>query len=289
MSERIWRLTAPNAGPFTHTGTCTYLIGDDQLALVDPGPDDARHIKAILHAIKGKELRYILVTHTHKDHSSAAGSLRKATGAKIFGCAPYAPSLDISIIGSGFDAAHDRDYAPDYVLKEGDTITLKNTTVCVVATPGHTSNHLCYALEEEKALFTGDHVMGWSTTVIAPPDGSMRDYLMSLEYLRKRNDHIMWPGHGQPITIPQRYLRAILHHRHARAAAILRRLKAGDRSIENIVENIYGAINPALRRAAAMTVFAHLQDLVERKLARCEGPITPQSYYLPLECKGFIF
>ena len=279
MSDRIRRLIAPNAGPFTHTGTCTYIIGDDQLALIDPGPDDTQHIKAILQAIEGKELQYILVTHTHKDHSSAAGALKKATGAKIFGCAPYAPSPDILITGPGLDAAHDGNYSPDYILRDGDKISLATTTVSALATPGHTANHLCYALEEEKALFTGDHVMGWSTTVIAPPDGSMRAYLNSLELLRNRNDQIMWPGHGQPITCPQRYLRAILHHRNARAGAILRRLDAGDQSIETIVENIYGDINPNLRRAAAMTVFAHLQDLVERKLAGCEGPVAPQSHY----------
>lgn len=155
MSDRIWHLIAPNAGPFIHTGTNTYIIGGDQLVLIDPGPDDARHIKKILHAIKRKELQYILVAHTHKDHSSAAGALKKATGAN-FGCAPYAPSADISITGPGLDAAHDGNYTPDHILRDGEKISLTTATVSALSTSGHAANHLCCALGEEKALFIGD-------------------------------------------------------------------------------------------------------------------------------------
>jgi glyoxylase-like metal-dependent hydrolase (beta-lactamase superfamily II) len=272
VSPLVRRVVAPNAGPFTCKGTCSYILGAGDVAIVDPGPDDPRHVKALLDAIEGERLRYILVTHTHRDHSPAARALKEATGATIAGCAAYAPPPDIATTGPGLDASHDRAYAPDTTLTEGDRLDLGGATVEALETPGHTANHLCFALLEEKALFTGDHVMGWSTTVIAPPDGSMSDYLASLDRLRRRDDAIYWPGHGEPVRAPGRYLRAVLHHRRAREAAILERVAAGDETIAAMVARIYENIDRRLHGAAAMTVLAHLEDLVARGLVTSDAP-----------------
>lgn len=272
VSPLVRRVVAPNPGLFTYKGTCSYILGAGDVAIVDPGPDDPRHIAALLDTIRGERLRYILVTHTHRDHSPAARSLREATGATIAGCSPYMPPADRQASGPGLDASHDAAYAPDITLTEGDRLTLGAATVAALETPGHTANHLCFALTEEKALFTGDHVMGWSTTVIAPPDGSMTDYLASIERLRQRDDAVYWPGHGDPVQEPQRYLRALLHHRRAREAAILQRLEAGDDTILAMVARIYESVDRRLHGAAAMTVFAHLEDLVLRGLVESDGP-----------------
>lgn len=281
VSPAIRRIVAPNPGPFTHTGTCAYLVGAGDVAIIDPGPADADHVAAILSAVGNERLRYILVTHTHRDHSPAAAVLREATGAQIAGCAPYAAPQDIGVTGHGIDASHDRNYAPDIVLTDKSRLTLGDVTLETFATPGHTANHLCFALLDERSLFTGDHVMRWSTTVIAPPDGCMRDYMTSLERQRLRDDEILWPAHGDPIRRPQRYLRALCNHRRAREASIFQRIAAGDHSIRQIVERIYVGVDPRLHGAAAMTVFAHLEDMVERGLVACEGSPTIISRYFP--------
>lgn len=221
--------------------------------------------------MKGEALRYVLVTHTHRDHSPAAAILREKTGAIVAGCAPYAEPPDIAYAGPGLDAAHDRGYAPNRVLEDGETLTLAGATIETVATPGHTANHLCFALREEKALFTGDHVMAWSTTVVAPPDGSMRDYMASIERMRSRDDRIFWPAHGGPVRHTQRYLRALVHHRRAREAAILQRLEAGDDTIAAIVARVYESTDRRLHGAAALTVFAHLEHLIERGVVAADG------------------
>lgn len=274
VSPLVRRVVAPNPGPFTDTGTCSYIIGEGEVAIVDPGPDDPRHVAALLDAIAGETLRYVLVTHTHCDHSPAAAVLRERTGATVAGCAPYAPPPDIAYAGPGLDASHDRAYAPDRALEDGETLALGAATIETLATPGHTANHLCFALREEKALFTGDHIMAWSTTVVAPPDGSMRDYMASIERMRARDDRIYWPGHGGPVRHPQRYLRALVHHRHARESAILQRLDAGDETIAAIVARVYESVDRRLHGAAALTVFAHLEDLIERGLVVADGPAT---------------
>jgi glyoxylase-like metal-dependent hydrolase (beta-lactamase superfamily II) len=279
VSPLVRRVTAPNAGPFTYTGTCSYIVGNGDVAIVDPGPADPRHIEAMLAAIAGERLSLILVTHTHRDHSPAARALKAATGATIAGCAPYAPPPDIHVTGPGLDASHDADYAPDVVLTEGDRLALGGATIGALETPGHTANHLCYALAEEKALFTGDHVMAWATTVIAPPDGSMADYMASIERLRARDDEIYWPGHGEPVRDPRRYLRALVHHRRAREDAIMQRLEAGDETIAQMVARIYESVDKRLHGAAAMTVFAHLEELVARGCVTSEGPPTLGARY----------
>ncbi|ATQ66818.1 MULTISPECIES: MBL fold metallo-hydrolase [Methylosinus] len=277
------RIVAPNPGAFTFTGTCSYILGDGDVAIVDPGPAIDSHVEALLAAIEGERLRYILVTHTHRDHSPAARLLQARTGAVVAGCAAYAPPPDLAVTGPGLDAAHDRDYAPDRVLADGETIAFGGLAIETVATPGHTTNHLCFALRETGALFTGDHVMGWATTVIAPPDGAMGDYLASMEKLRARGDTIYWPAHGGPVLEPQRYARALMHHRRQREQAILQRLEAGDETIPIIVARIYEGTDSRLHGAAALSVFAHLEDLVERGLARCDGAPTPAARYFKTE------
>lgn len=279
VSPLLRRIVAPNPGPFTYHGTCSYVVGAEEVAIVDPGPSHPRHVDALLRAIDRERLLYILVTHTHRDHSPAARALKEATGARIIGCGPYTPRADIHVSGPGLDASHDREYAPDAVLTEGDRVHLGGATIEALETPGHTQNHLCFSLIEEKALFTGDHVMGWSTTVVAPPDGRMADYMTSIERLRTRDDAIFWPGHGDPVRDPPRYLRALAHHRRAREAAIMQRLEAGDDTIAAMVARIYETVDKRLHAAAALNVLAHMEDLVARGLVASDGPLSLTGRY----------
>ncbi len=272
VSPLTRRLVAPNGGPFTYTGTCAYIVGSGEVAIVDPGPASEAHVAALLDAIAAERLAAIMVTHTHLDHSPAAAILRARTGAPIIGCAAYRPPDKRNIDGPALDAAHDAAYTPDRVLEDGETLALGGATLQAVATPGHTANHLCFALIEEQTLFTGDHVMAWATTVVAPPDGVMRAYMRSIEKLLARDDRLYWPAHGGPVTDPRPFLRALLAHRRQREAAILRRLEAGDATILPMVEKIYAGVDKRLHPAAAMVVLAHLEDLVEREeVAAPEG------------------
>ena len=215
-------MVAPNPGPFTFTGTCVYVVGEGDVAVIDPGPDDPAHVAALLAALSGEKITKILATHTHRDHSPAARRLQEATGAEIIGCAPYFPARELALGETNkLDAANDLDHSPDRLMADGDVLSGSDFTLRAVATPGHTMNHLCFELAEEKALFTGDHIMGWSTTIVAPPDGAMRHFLDLLEKLRGFDHAIYWPGHGGPVTQPQRFLRALLHHRRAREMSIL--------------------------------------------------------------------
>lgn len=266
LSPLIRRVLARNAGPMTFTGTCTYVVGRGEVAVIDPGPERPDHIAALLDALRGETVTAILVTHSHKDHSQAARALSAATGARIAGCAP-------SFSGSGIaiDAAHSFDYEPNAILHEGDAIEGKHFSLVCVETPGHTKNHLAFALPQEKALFTGDHIMAWSTTVIAPPDGSMRDYVGSLQKLLGRDDNIYLPGHGGPVREPHPFVRTLIEHRRMREQAILAHITAGDSSIATIVGNIYRGLDPALINAAAFSVLAHIEDMVERGLVVAEG------------------
>lgn len=265
LSPLVRRLIANNGGPFTFTGTCTYLVGRDELVVIDPGPSDASHHQALLAAIGQRRVSAILVTHSHRDHSPGAAALRVATGAPVLGPLPItATPGGVPLERSVLDAAHDKGYTPDTVLHDGDSIGGEGLSLIAVETPGHAAHHLCYALLIENALFSGDHVMGWSTTVIAPPDGSMGPYLASLEKLLGRAETIFYPGHGGPVANPQRFLRALLHHRRQRASAILARLRAGDADAPAIVAEIYDGLSPGLRGAAALSVLAHLELLVQQ-------------------------
>ncbi len=278
VSPLTRRLIAPNASAYTFTGTCSYIVGEGEVAIVDPGPAIASHIDALLGAVADEKLAAILVTHTHRDHSPAATIVREKTGAPILGCARYAPGA--GQIGHGLDGSHDRDYAPDRVLQDGELFRIGGATIEVVATPGHTANHLCFALREERTLFSGDHVMAWATTVVAPPDGSMRDYMDSIEKLRRREDALYWPAHGGPVRDPRRYLRALAHHRAQREAAILQRLGEGDETIPQMVAHIYEGVDARLHGAAALTVFAHIEDLIGRGLVRTDGPADFSARYV---------
>ena len=263
----VTRVLAPNPSPFTYTGTQTYLVGTADVAVIDPGPDDPDHIAALLAAIAGRPVVAILCTHTHRDHSPAAPAVKSATGAPIIGCAPL--SLDDS--GPRADAAFDTTYAPDRVLTDGETVTGQGWTLEAVATPGHTSNHLCFALPESGVLFTGDHVMGWSTTVVSPPDGDMAQFMASLDKLMHRKDRVYFPAHGEPVEKPHRFVRGLIGHRKQREGQILRLLKQDVAAIPAMVERMYAGLDPRLHGAAGRSVLAHLIDLQARGLVAQEG------------------
>lgn len=269
LSLRIRRMIAPNPGPFTFTGTCTYVVGHGEVAVIDPGPDDAAHVAALRAALAGETITHILVTHTHRDHSPGARLLKALTGAPIIGCARHEV---IENAPSGrLDASHDLEHVPDRVLQDGESLIGRDFELIAVATPGHASNHLCFGLPQEKALFSGDHVMAWSTTIVAPPDGVMSDYMASLEKLRARQDAIFWPGHGGPVKEPQRFLRALAHHRRSREASILAALQNGASTIPAIVGRSYDGLDPRLVNAACLSVLAHLEDLVTNGRVMAEG------------------
>ncbi len=268
LSPLVRRLVAPNPSPFTFNGTCTYIVGQGAVAVVDPGPEDESHLKAILDAVEGERVETILITHTHRDHSPGAARLRAATGAPVIGAAPFVPAGDGT---EGLDASHDRDYSPDAILADGERLKGAGFTIEAIATPGHCSNHLCFALLGENALLSGDHVMAWSTSVVAPPDGSMRAYMASLDKLRGRPQSVYWPGHGGAVVEPQRYLRALILHRRQREASILAALADGPLTIPTLVARVYAGLNPALARAAGLSTLAHLEDLGERGLVVAEA------------------
>ncbi len=283
LTPNISRLIAPNPGPFTYTGTCTYIVGDDEVVVIDPGPDNDAHFQALSHTLKGKKLGHILVTHTHKDHSPLARRLSASTGAPIWGCSPHRAARPLFAGEANLlEGSSDTGHAPAHILLEGERIEGNGYSLGVVETPGHTSNHLAFSLEKTGALFCGDHVMGWSTTIVAPPDGDMADYMASLEKLRQREDALYYPGHGDVITQPNRLVRGILTHRRQRETSILARLQAGDRLISEIVPKIYEQLAPALHGAAALSVFAHLEDLVARGLVTSDGEPTLASIYRSL-------
>lgn len=280
VTPLIRRRVAGNRGPFTATGTCTYVVGHGRVAVIDPGPDDSAHLDALLADLAGETVEAILVTHTHRDHSPGARRLKAETGAPILGCGPHRAARAL-VAGEipVLDASADREHRPDREMAEGDTVTGPGWTLAAVTTPGHTMNHLAFAFAEGDALFSGDHVMAWSTTVVAPPDGQMRAYMESLDKLRGRPEAVYWPGHGGPVRDPARFVRGLAGHRRQREAGIRARLAAGDRHVGEIVASVYQGIDPRLRGAAALSVFAHLEDLVSRGLATCEGPPLLDSRY----------
>lgn len=263
VEPAVGRLLARNPSPFTYFGTQTYLVGSEELVVIDPGPAVAEHVEAIITALDGRALAAIACTHTHRDHSPASRPLQQATGAPIVGCAPLA----LESIGPRADASFDKDYLPDRILADGDAISFDNgKRLVAVATPGHTSNHLCFALEDSGALFTGDHIMGWSTTVVVPPDGDMGDYMKSLNKLRTRNDRIFYPAHGPAVAKPAQLVRGMIGHRMQRERQIMRLIETGDRTVSEIVAAAYPALDPRLVPAAGGSVTAHLLDLERRGL-----------------------
>ena len=261
LSPLVSRVLAPNPGPFTFKGTGVYIIGAGaRVAVIDPGPVIPGHTDNLKHVLDGRELSHILVTHTHRDHSPAAALLKGWSGAAIYGL-PLQVQTPASSEEGMVDEAHDHDFAPDILVQDGMRIEGDGFALECVATPGHTANHICYALIPEGALFSGDHVMGWSTSVIAPPDGDMGAYLVSLERLKARDDRIFYPTHGSPITNPGEWLSQLIDHRRMRESQIVEALSDGALTVGELAERLYPAIAPALRPAAGQQIAAHLEHL----------------------------
>ena len=267
LEPLVLRVLAPNPSPYTYTGTQTHIVGTTDLAVIDPGPDNPAHLDALIRAIDGRPVTAIMVTHHHRDHSPATRPLQLRTGAPIVGAAPF----DLDDAGARADASFDAAYAPDRVLGGGETVGGDGWALEAIATPGHTSNHLAFALPETKALFSGDHVMGWSTTIVSPPDGNMTAYMASLEKLMGRDDRVYYPGHGEAIDRPQRLVRGMLGHRKQREGQILRLLKDGALAIPAMVERMYVGLDARLVPAAERSVLAHLYDLQTRGRVIEEG------------------
>ncbi len=282
LSPLVTRLIAPNSGAFTYTGTCTYIIGRDTLSIIDPGPECSVHFAALLKAVNGRYISHILVTHTHKDHSSLARQLSAATGAPVWGCDSHFASRPL--FGGEINRLQgscDIFYTPDRVLEQGDVVKGQDYSLEVVATPGHTMNHLSFVLNEENTLFCGDHVMGWSTTIIAPPDGNMAAYMASLNVLNACNSTIYYPGHGAEITQPKRLVRGIIMHRKQREQAIYDKLKTGDTLIKDITLKLYQHLPPTLLGGAMLSVFAHIEHLLSKGLIQCaDEPTIDKRYYI---------
>jgi glyoxylase-like metal-dependent hydrolase (beta-lactamase superfamily II) len=265
----VRRVLAPNPSAFTYTGTQTFIIGEGEVAIIDPGPDDSGHVAALLGAIEGAQVAAIVCTHTHRDHSPASRALAAATGAPIVGCAPLA----IEDEGPRADDSFDFAYVPDRVLADGETLEGPGWSLEAVATPGHTSNHLCFALAGTGILFTGDHVMGWSTTIVSPPDGDMAAYMASLDRLLTRADAAYYPAHGPVIERPQAHVAGLLEHRRMRERRILEALGGGGRSIAAMVPALYADVDPRLHPAAARSVLAHLIALESSGIVRSDGEL----------------
>ena len=267
LTPMIRRVIANNPSAFTFHGTGTYIVGRGEVAVIDPGPLDDAHIAALLQALDGETVTHILITHTHNDHSPAAAPLKAETGAPTYGFGPHGGDRH----GLKVEEGGDWNFKPDHVIGDGTVIEGPGWSFEAVHTPGHTSNHICFALRDENILFTGDHVMGWSTSVIAPPDGNMADYLASLKKLLDRDDKVYWPTHGPAITKPQPFVRAFLVHRSMREQQIKRCIGDGATTIEDLVKVIYASVDPRLHLAASRTVLAHLINMVGDGRVACEG------------------
>jgi len=257
LSPLIRRVTAHNPGPFTGTGTGSHIIGHGDVAVLDPGPNDAAHVAALLRATQGERIAAILITHTHRDHSPASRALAAASGAPVIGCAPLVHDVPRGT-PDRLSEAFDLTYFPDRVLADGESVEGPGWRLEALATPGHASNHLAFALVQERALFTGDHVMGWATSVVAPPDGDMADYLASLARLQARDDLVYHPAHGDPVNEPQRLVRGLILHRRQREAAILALLDKRPSTVPTLVATMYARVDPRLHGAAGLSVLAHL-------------------------------
>ncbi len=280
LAPGVRRVIANNQGPFTYTGTGTYIIGEGEVAVIDPGPDNDAHLAALRAALKGERVTHILITHTHSDHCGLARKFADATGAPVLGFSAH-PVREKNLDAPALDEGADYSYAPDQLIGDGAVIESQDWRIEAVHTPGHLSNHLCFALPAQKALFTGDHMMGWATTVVAPPDGDMGAYLGSLDKLLARDDEIYFPTHGAPIENPKRFVRAVKTHRLMRDAQILDQLKKGRTTIREITAAMYADIDKRLHGAAALNVYAHLIRLVRNGDVRCDGaPGMSSSYRL---------
>ncbi|CDX34939.1 conserved hypothetical protein [Mesorhizobium sp. ORS 3359] len=272
VAPDVLRITAGNSSPFTFHGTNSYLVGRDTLAVIDPGPEDDAHLETLLTAIAGRPVSHIFVSHTHRDHSPLAARLKERTGAPTLAEGQHRPARPLRIGEvNPLDASADLAFVPDIALADNALTEGDGWAIRTVLTPGHTANHAVFALEGTGTLFSADHVMAWSTSIVAPPDGAMADYMDSLDRLLAREDRLLLPGHGGPVTAPQRFMRGLKTHRKMRERAILERIRAGDRTIREMVAAIYRDTDPRLHGAAGLSVLAHLEDLVARGLIATEG------------------
>jgi glyoxylase-like metal-dependent hydrolase (beta-lactamase superfamily II) len=277
----VRRILCNNPGPFTFKGTVSYIVGRGRVAIIDPGPEDAAHSAALLDAVRGETVTHIFVTHTHRDHSPGVPAIKRATGALVLAEGPHRPSRALHVgEGPRLDASSDTDFVPDRALADGEVVQGDGWTVEAVTTPGHTANHMAFALKQQNILFSGDHVMAWSTPVVAPPDGAMGDYMASLQKLSRRPESTYFPGHGPEVHNAQRFVAAYILHRKAREAAIVNRLaKEGESDIPSLVAGIYIGLDPRLVKAAGMSVLAHLEELVARGAVATEGPASIAGRY----------
>ena len=281
VAPGVRRMVAPNAGPFTFTGTCTYVVGEGEVAIIDPGPDDAAHVEALLAGLAGERVSHIFLTHTHRDHSGAVEALRRATGAPVLAEGPHRAARDLhGGETNALDAAADRAFFPDVALADGARIGGSGWTLEALATPGHTANHMAFVLEGAGLIFVGDHVMAWATSIVAPPDGSMSDYMDSLRRLGERPETFYLPGHGGPVRDGPAFVARYLRHRQSREQAILRALTRGPMAIPEIVRAIYIGLDPRLAGAAGLSTLAHLEDLVGRGAVGTEGPATLEGVFV---------
>ena len=268
----IRRILCNNPGPFTFTGTNSYIVGRGKVAIIDPGPANDTHIATLLNAVKGETVTHIFVTHTHRDHSPAVPALKAATGATVYAEGPHRAARPLNIGElNPLDGSGDRDFKPDVALRDGDVVRGDGWTFEAITTPGHTANHMAYAFHEANAMFCGDHVMGWATSIVAPPDGAMSDYMESLDKLKRRSEQVYYPGHGDAIPDGPRFVEMYIEHRHGRERSILARLEKGECDIPTMVRAIYIGIDPRLVNAAGLSVLAHLEDLVARGVVETDG------------------
>ncbi|MBC2884647.1 MBL fold metallo-hydrolase [Ochrobactrum sp. CM-21-5] len=272
LGKGILRLTVNNPSAFTFHGTNSYIIGQDTLAIIDPGPEDEAHYQALLATIRGRPVSHIFVSHTHRDHSPLARRVSRKLGALTVAEGPHRPARpyhagEVNLL----EASADTDFVPDITLADGASIEGDGWTLEGIHTPGHAANHMVFGLKGTDVLFSADHVMAWATSIVAPPDGSMSDYMASLEKLLARDDKAYLPGHGGAVTKPTAFVRGLRAHRKMRERAVLERVLQGDRTIREMVNAIYRDTDPRLHGAAALSVLAHLEDLVGRGEVNVEG------------------
>ncbi|GHF23250.1 MBL fold metallo-hydrolase [Kordiimonas sediminis] len=281
LSPLIARVLCENPGPYTYTGTGTYIVGRDEVAVIDAGPLDTKHGEALLKAIGDRTVTHILVTHTHIDHSPLSKWLSEKTGAPTYGFGIHAEGRKGGLAGEKVEAGADTEFTPDHILKDGDSVQGTGWTLKAIHTPGHTSNHLCFHLVEENTVFTGDHIMGWATTVISPPDGDMRDYLRSVEKLISIEADKLLPTHGPAIHKVKPYLRGTIIHRRMREGQILGLLEDGPMTIQDMVDRMYKDVDPRLHGAAARSVLGHIIALKDEERLSSDGPVSlDATYYL---------
>ncbi|MER8692835.1 MBL fold metallo-hydrolase [Mesorhizobium opportunistum] len=282
VAADVRRITARNPSPFTFHGTNSYIIGRDTLAVVDPGPDDEAHLQTLLDVIAGRPVSHIFVSHTHRDHSPLATRLKERTGAAVLAEGPHRPARPLHTgETNALDASADTAFVPDIALPDGALVAGDGWAIRTVLTAGHTANHAAFALEGTGILFSADHVMAWATSIVAPPDGAMADYMASLDRLIERGDRLLLPGHGGPVTEPRNFMRGLKTHRKMRERAILERVRTGDRTIPDMVKAIYSDTDPRLHGAAGLSVLAHLEDLVARGMVSTDAAPAIDGIFAP--------